>query len=318
MIACLFILIKPLKVVESALILEKIAAESEATLDLNEFDVSDNAAPDAEDNKFILLDKFSVSLPIRLLNMVEVSDILILLDNMVAVSVFLNKLPSIEVVSAILSLKLILPFNALALSTNDLLITVESFLNLVVILVESNNIFVINEVESFLNLAAVTAESLFNLSLMALTLSESAVLEPDRTKSILDDKLSVSFPILLLNILEVSDSLNVFDNMVNVSEILSILFNILAVSDILSLLLNIVAVSVFLSKFLSIVKVSEVLNLFDNILAVSEIFNFKLILSVIAAALSINDDVSLVESNLNLSLSNNTLSPNAEPVAFPN
>ena len=237
--------------------------------------------------------------------MVEVSDILILLDIIVAVSVFLNKLLTIDAVSAILSLRLILTFNALALSTNDLFIVVESLLNLVVILVESNNIFVINNVESFLNLAAVTAESLLNLSLIASTLSESALLDPAFTKSILADKLSVSFPILLLNILEVSDNLKVFDIIIDVSDILSLLFNI----D---------AVSVFLSKFLSIVKVSEVLNLFDNILAVSEIFTFKLILLVKAAALSINVDVNLLESNFNFSLINNMLSPKAVPVALPN
>ena len=89
--------------VESAFILAKIVIESAATFDLNKLAVSVSAAPEVEDNKLILLDKFSVSLPIRLLNIVAVSDILILLDIIVAVSVFLNKLLTIVEVSVILS-----------------------------------------------------------------------------------------------------------------------------------------------------------------------------------------------------------------------
>ena len=162
-----------------------------------------------------------------------------LLDNIVAVSVFLSKLLTIADVSEILSLKLILEFKVLALSTNDLFIMVESLLSLVVILFESNNILAINAVESLLNLAAVTDESLNNLSLIAFTLSESALLDPERAESILADKLSVSFPILLLSIVDVSDILMLLDIML--------------------------AVSVFLSKLLTIVDVSEILSLLDNI-----------------------------------------------------
>ena len=79
-------------------------------------------------------------------------------------------------------------------------------------LFESNNILSINAVESLLNLAAVTDESLNNLSLIAFTLSESAVLDPERTKSILADKLSVSLPIRLLNIVDVSDILSLLES----------------------------------------------------------------------------------------------------------
>ena len=145
--------------------------------------------------------------------MVDVSDILKLLDIMVAVSVFLSKLLTMVDVSDILSLKLILLFRVLALSTNDLFMMVESLLSLVVILVESNNILAMNAVESLLNLAAVTDESLNNLSLIELTLSESAVLDPLRTESILADKLSVSLPIRLLNIVEVSEIFSLLDSM---------------------------------------------------------------------------------------------------------
>ena len=69
----------------------------------------------------------------KLLTIVKVSDILSLLDNIVAVS-------------EILTFKFILPVNAAALSINDLFIVVESNLNFAVISVESENILVLKSV----------------------------------------------------------------------------------------------------------------------------------------------------------------------------
>ena len=122
---------------------------------------------------------------------------------------------SIAPVSAIFTFKLILPFNILTLSTNDLLIVVESLLNfnviavesllnLVVIAIESNKILALIAVESDLNLPAETAESLRSLSRIELILSINAPLALVPSIMILLDKETVSRANLLASMFAVS------------------------------------------------------------------------------------------------------------------
>ena len=164
-----------------------------------------------------------VSLPMRLLNIVEVSEIFNLLDNSVAVSVLRNKFltivavselfnrfDNISAVSAIFNFVLIRAFNALELSIISVLSLVESDLILF-------------------------------LKLLTLSTSEDPVAAPKVL--ILLDKLIVSFPIRLLNMLAVSDIFSLFLNIVAVSDIFSLLLSIVALSEILSLLTNIAVVS---------------------------------------------------------------------------
>ena len=83
---------------------------------------------------------------------------------------------------------------------------------------ESVLILVAISVESDLNFAAVTAESLFNLSRIALVLSDNA--EPIATpnKLILFDKLTVSRAIRLLSIVAVSDKFSFASNLPEVAD----------------------------------------------------------------------------------------------------
>ena len=98
-------LINPCKTVESVLILF-----------LKPLVLSDKEVPDEADKLLILLDKLIVSRA--------------------------NLVFNIFAVSAMLTFKFIRPFNALELSTSDLLMVVESNFNLVVIALESNTILV--------------------------------------------------------------------------------------------------------------------------------------------------------------------------------
>ena len=104
-------------------------------------------------------------------NIVEVSEILNRFDNIVDVSEILKRFDNILDVSEIFNLRLILPFKIFALSTNDVLIFVESL-----------NIF----------------------NLMTLILSSNAPSVAPANKSILFERETVSLPILLSNIKLVS------------------------------------------------------------------------------------------------------------------
>ena len=183
--------------------------------------------------------------------MLEVSEILNRFDNMVAVSVFLNKLltilavseifnrfDNISVVSLIFNFILILVFNALELSIIKVLSLVESDLILF-------------------------------LKIVTLSTSDDPVEAPNIF--ILFDKLIVSFPIRLLNMVEVSEILSLLNSMVKVSDILSLLLNIVDVSDILSLLFNIAVVSL---KFNFKAKESDACSTEDKLKASqAELFN---------------------------------------------
>ena len=135
-----------------------IIVESACIFNLNRFILSVKADPELAVNISILFDNDTVSLAILLL--------------------------SIFAVSAILTFKFILPFNAKALSTNEVLIFVESDLILVTNTFESKRIF----------------------SLTNLMLSPKAPSVAPANKSILLDKDAVSRAILLLSIKAVSEN----------------------------------------------------------------------------------------------------------------
>ena len=164
-----------------------------------------------------------MSLAKRLFNIDAVSDIFNRLDNILEVSVFLNKLESIVVVSDI--------FNRL-----DNISEVSLIFNFVLILAfkafELSIISVLRRVESALILF---------LKSVTLSPSEDPVAAPNA--SIRLDKLIVSLPIRLLNMVLVSDIFNLLYNIEEVSDILSKFESMVEVSEILSLLLNITVVS---------------------------------------------------------------------------
>ena len=260
-------------VVESDLSFVVIAVESNKIFALKPDTLSPNAVPVEADNLLILYDKDAVSRAKR--------DV------------------SIAAVSAIFTFKLILPFNALALSTNDPLIVVESDLNLVVMTVESvkiaarktralsiNDRFIV--VESDLNFVVMTVESVKIAARKTRALSTNdrfIVVESDlsfvviavESVLIFVAKIKESLYTLLLKALELSArAVPEADPVVNAL-----------------ILFDKVIVSTFCNK-----NEVSLLILLVNISAVSEILSLRLILPLSALELSTKDLLIVVESDL--------------------